>query len=152
MTRRDLGWRAMLAGAAVADVVRGIDRTADQLRAAGATVAATVSSVALSSRQSSTRLPSSPPRALMSPMMTFAPAAASASAVARPIPDAPPVTSYFVSGLPTGLSFSSVTGLISGTPLASGTFAVTLVAKNSAGESLPVILTLTIAPNITFNF
>jgi hypothetical protein len=29
---------------------------------------------------------------------------------------------------------------------------VILVAKNSAGESLPVTLTLTIAPNITFNF
>ncbi len=65
---------------------------------------------------------------------------------------APPVTSYFVSGLPSGLSFSALTGAISGTPLASGTFAVTLVAKNSAGESLPVTLTLTIAPNITFNF
>jgi hypothetical protein len=50
------------------------------------------------------------------------------------------------------LSFSAVTGAISGTPLASGTFSVTLVAKNTVGESLPVTLTLTIAPNITFNF
>jgi hypothetical protein len=62
------------------------------------------------------------------------------------------VSSYLATGLPSGLSISSATGLISGTPLASGTFSVLLVAKNSVGESLPVTLVLKINPNVTFNF
>ena len=62
------------------------------------------------------------------------------------------VTGYLATGLPSGLTVNTATGLISGTPLASGTFAVVMVAKNSAGESLPVTLTLKIDPNITFNF
>lgn len=62
------------------------------------------------------------------------------------------VTSYLATGLPSGLSINSVTGVISGTPLASGTFSVLMVAKNAAGESLPVTLALKIDPNITFNF
>jgi hypothetical protein len=42
-------------------------------------------------------------------------------------------TSYGATGLPTGLSVSSSTGLVSGTPSASGTFAVSLSAKNATG-------------------
>ena len=56
-------------------------------------------------------------------------------------------TSYAVSGLPEGLGFDSQTGLISGTPKASGTFAVTLTAANQNGPGASVTLTLTIAPS-----
>ena len=42
-------------------------------------------------------------------------------------------TSYGATGLPAGLSVNSSTGLISGTPVATGTLAVTLSATNSSG-------------------
>jgi hypothetical protein len=61
------------------------------------------------------------------------------------------VTGYLATGLPSGLAIDA-NGLISGTPLASGTFSVVIIAKNAAGESLPVVLVLKIDPNITFNF
>ena len=53
-------------------------------------------------------------------------------------------TSYGAAGLPAGLSVSTSTGLISGTPTAAGTSTVTLSATNSTGTG-SAILTLTIA-------
>ncbi len=60
-------------------------------------------------------------------------------------------SSYGATGLPSGLSVSSTTGLISGTPSASGTSTVTLSASNSAGTGT-ASLAITIAtpiPTIT---
>lgn len=65
---------------------------------------------------------------------------------------APAVSSYVATGLPSGLGLSSATGVISGSPLASGQFEVTLIAKSSAGDSQPVTLIITIQPNVTFVF
>ena len=42
---------------------------------------------------------------------------------------------YSATGLPTGLSINSSTGLISGTPSAAGTFSVTVTAKDTTGAS-----------------
>ncbi|MGA2458162.1 MAG: putative Ig domain-containing protein [Terriglobales bacterium] len=53
-------------------------------------------------------------------------------------------TSYGATGLPAGLSVSSTTGLISGTPTAAGTSTVTLSASNSGGAG-SASLTLNIA-------
>ena len=53
-------------------------------------------------------------------------------------------TSYKATGLPTGLSVNTATGLISGTPTAMKTSTVTLKAINSAGTGTAT-LTLTIA-------
>ena len=57
-------------------------------------------------------------------------------------------TSYFASGLPAGLTLNSTTGAITGTPSASGTYQVTISGNNANGAGQPVILTLTIAPNL----
>ncbi|MBZ0092148.1 MAG: DUF1566 domain-containing protein [Sulfuricellaceae bacterium] len=54
-------------------------------------------------------------------------------------------TSYGISGLPAGLSVNSSTGLISGTPTASGTFSVTVTATNAGGAGSKAV-TITIAP------
>jgi hypothetical protein len=64
---------------------------------------------------------------------------------------APPVTSYVATGLPSGLSLNASTGSIGGTPTQSGQFEVTLIAHNSAGDSQPVTLILTINPSVQFN-
>jgi fibronectin type 3 domain-containing protein len=53
-------------------------------------------------------------------------------------------TSYAATGLPAGLSVSTTTGLISGTPTAGGTSTVTLSATNSGGTG-SAKLTLTIS-------
>ncbi|HTZ73918.1 MAG TPA: choice-of-anchor D domain-containing protein [Candidatus Aquilonibacter sp.] len=53
-------------------------------------------------------------------------------------------TSYGATGLPTGLSINTSTGLISGTPTSAGTSSVTLSATNSTGTG-NATLTLTIA-------
>jgi Lamin Tail Domain/CotH kinase protein/Putative Ig domain/Bacterial TSP3 repeat len=53
-------------------------------------------------------------------------------------------SSYAATGLPAGLTVNTVTGRISGTPLVSGTFPITLSAENTAGSSTAV-LQLTIA-------
>ncbi len=55
-------------------------------------------------------------------------------------------TSYKVSGLPAGLSLNSSTGLISGTPTASGTFEISMVASNANGEGAQTELVLVISP------
>ena len=52
-------------------------------------------------------------------------------------------TSFSAANLPPGLSINSVTGLISGTPAASGVFPVTLTTSNSYGaNSSPLIITI----------
>ena len=59
-------------------------------------------------------------------------------------------TSYGATGLPTGLTVSSTTGLISGTPTAAGTSTVTLSASNSGGTGTGTLtLTVNQAPAIT---
>jgi hypothetical protein len=63
-----------------------------------------------------------------------------------------PLTGYAVIGtLPTGLALSTTSGLISGTPTASGNFLLNLIAKNSAGNSTAAPLSITIAPAVTFS-
>jgi subtilase family serine protease len=52
---------------------------------------------------------------------------------------------YSASGLPTGLSINSSTGLISGTPSAAGTFSVTVTAKDTTGASGSASFTWTIS-------
>ncbi len=59
-------------------------------------------------------------------------------------------TSYAATGLPAGLSVSTTSGLISGTPTAAGTSTVTLSATNSAGTG-SATLTLTIASQTTYS-
>jgi len=54
-------------------------------------------------------------------------------------------SSYDATGLPAGLTVDTGTGLISGTPFVSGTFAINLSATNTAGTT-SAILTLTVQP------
>ncbi len=63
---------------------------------------------------------------------------------------APAVTGYVATGLPSGLVLNALTGAVTGSPLASGQFEVTLLAKSAAGDSQPVTLIITIDPNVTF--
>jgi len=60
-------------------------------------------------------------------------------------------TSYTVSTLPAGLTFNSVTGVISGTPAASGTFPITVYGSNGFGQGAPVTLFLVLAPDATLS-
>src|SRR5437763_7684103 len=59
----------------------------------------------------------------------------------------PPLTGYS-STLPTipGVSFSTTTGLFSGTPTATGTFSGTITATNATGTSNPQAQTITSNP------
>jgi subtilase family serine protease len=53
--------------------------------------------------------------------------------------------SYSASGLPTGLSINSSSGLISGTPTTAGTYAVTVTAKDGTGASGSASFTWTVS-------
>jgi hypothetical protein len=53
-------------------------------------------------------------------------------------------TTYNATGLPPGLSLNSTTGLISGTPSATGTSSVNITATNAGGTSSPTALTIAI--------
>jgi hypothetical protein len=57
-------------------------------------------------------------------------------------------TSYGASGLPAGVTVNTSTGLISGTPTASGTFSVTVNAANAGGTGSKTV-TITIAASIS---
>jgi subtilase family serine protease len=52
---------------------------------------------------------------------------------------------YSATGLPTGLSISSTTGLISGTPTTAGTYSVTVTAKDTTGATGSASFTWTIS-------
>jgi len=56
---------------------------------------------------------------------------------------------YSATGLPTGLSISSSSGLISGTPSAAGTYSVTVTAKDTTGASGSASFTWTISSSGT---
>jgi hypothetical protein len=56
---------------------------------------------------------------------------------------------YSATGLPTGLSISSTTGLISGTPTTAGSSSVTVTAKDTTGASGSGSFTWTINPTAT---
>lgn len=58
----------------------------------------------------------------------------------------PAITAYGATGLPTGLSVNAQ-GQVVGTPLQSGTFAVTLSATNAAGQEFSAPMSLVINPN-----
>ena len=55
--------------------------------------------------------------------------------------------SYSATGLPTGLSINSSSGLISGTPSAAGTFSVTATATDNTGASGSTSFTWTVNPS-----
>ncbi len=55
-----------------------------------------------------------------------------------------PTTSYVVTGLPSGLSYNTITGLVSGTPNVGGSFSVHVYAKNAAGSGAVTDYTLNI--------
>ncbi|MBI3883992.1 MAG: putative Ig domain-containing protein, partial [Sphingobacteriales bacterium] len=54
-------------------------------------------------------------------------------------------TSYTATGLPAGLDINSSTGIISGTPIVSGTFTVTVTATNRGGTGEGVLTLLILA-------
>lgn len=49
---------------------------------------------------------------------------------------------YTVTGLPSGITFNSATGLISGTPVEMGDFELLIMASNATGDSYPASATL----------
>lgn len=60
----------------------------------------------------------------------------------------PTASAYSASGLPTGLTLTSGTGAISGTPTVFGTFPVTVSAANTVGTGPTSILTISVAPSL----
>ena len=59
-------------------------------------------------------------------------------------------TSYYVGGLPPGLSFDARTGIISGAPSSSGKYDVTVVAYNRCGTGATARIAATVAPTNPF--
>jgi hypothetical protein len=55
-------------------------------------------------------------------------------------------TSYELTGAPTWMLLNTTTGVITGTPTAPGSFAVSAVARNAAGVSAPFPMTVNVAP------
>jgi hypothetical protein len=75
-------------------------------------------------------------------------------ATTPPTTTPPTTTIYVAQGLPAGLALNGTTGVISGTPMASGPFPVRLSASFSGTPPLvgsPVTLVITIQPNMTLN-
>jgi hypothetical protein len=58
-------------------------------------------------------------------------------------------TSFNITGLPSGLSANGSTGVISGTPVASGTSSISISANNAGGTGAAITLTLTVAAPAT---
>jgi hypothetical protein len=73
-----------------------------------------------------------------SPLQFQIQASHSPSSYQATLPNAAPISSI-------GLSLNSATGLLSGSPTATGTFLITLTASNEAGTSAPQILTLSVS-------
>lgn len=57
-----------------------------------------------------------------------------------------PAPTFSASGLPVGLSINPMTGQISGTPAAAGTFAVVITATNGLGAPAVLPVSITVAP------
>jgi hypothetical protein len=56
-------------------------------------------------------------------------------------------TSFLITGLPPGLTYNTVTGVVSGKPTKVGSYTITAIAKNVAGNSTPTqTAVLTISP------
>jgi hypothetical protein len=60
-------------------------------------------------------------------------------------------TSWAAVGLPAGVTISTTTGLIQGTPTVAGVFNVKLTATNAAGTSQPVFMAMGIESNLLEN-
>ena len=65
-----------------------------------------------------------------------------------PVAD-PAATSYVASGIPGGLRFNSISGVIDGAPNISGSFKVILTPINAIGIGAPVTIDITIERNAT---
>jgi hypothetical protein len=82
--------------------------------------------------------------AIISPGNTTTATGAAVSYQVQAIDTATGTLSYSASGLPTGLSISSSTGVISGTASTAGTYSVTLTGKDSSGPSGSASFTWTV--------
>jgi hypothetical protein len=71
------------------------------------------------------------------------------TAFSYPIVTNPVATSFAANGLPPGLALNATTGVIAGTPAASGVFEVVITVRNASGVGIPITVVLTIRPNVT---
>ncbi len=55
-------------------------------------------------------------------------------------------TKFTISGLPSGLTYNSLAGVITGTPNVSGSFTITITVSNAAGSGVTVKQTLVVQP------